>query len=224
MSKTAQLIHDVEEEKKSKKKGFATLLVSGVLAASLCMGGVMAYLTATDSATNNFTVAEKLAIEVVEPNWDPTDADNNGVPDAAEDVLPGQTVSKDPQIKNLTSVESYAIMQVDVPTKTVQLEGEDAAAQHELFTYTVNAGWTEQGTGTYNAETGMTTHTYFYDTTLAGNATSTAVFDDVTLVNLADGQMAGALAQSIDVTGYAIQALGFNDCGAAWTAYQAQNA
>lgn len=32
MSKTAQLIHDVEMEKKSKKKGFATLLVSGALA------------------------------------------------------------------------------------------------------------------------------------------------------------------------------------------------
>lgn len=44
MSKTAQLIHDVEAEKKSKKKGFVTLLVSGALAATLCMGGVFAWV------------------------------------------------------------------------------------------------------------------------------------------------------------------------------------
>lgn len=127
MSRTAQLIHDVEMEKKSKKKGFATLL------------------------------------------------DTEAVP-------------------------------------------------HELLSYTVNDGWTEQGTGTYDAETGMTKHTYLYDTAVAGQATTASVFDNVTAANYANGQIGANALQNLQVDGYSIQALGFDTAAAAWAAYGAQNA
>lgn len=223
MSKTAQLIHDVEEEKKSKKKGFVTLLVSGVLAATLCMGGVFAYLTATDSVTNNFGFTDSHSIEVLEPNWDTTDADDNGIPDAADNVLPGQTISKDPQVKNLKDFDAYMFVEVSVPTLSMQLEGDDAPVPHELLSYSVNAGWTEQGTGTYDADTGMTKHTYLYDTAVAGQATTASVFDEVTTANYANGQIGANALQSLTVDGHSIQALGFDTAAAAWAAYGAQS-
>lgn len=223
MSKTAQLIHDVEMEKKSKKKGFVTLLVSGVLAATLCMGGVFAYLTATDSVTNNFGFTDSHSIEVLEPNWDTTDADDNGIPDAADNVLPGQTISKDPQVKNLKDFDAYMFIEVSVPTLSMQLEGDDAPVPHELLSYSVNAGWTEQGTGTYDADTGMTKHTYLYDTAVAGQATTASVFDEVTTANYANGQIGANALQSLTVDGHSIQALGFDTAAAAWAAYGAQS-
>lgn len=239
MSKTAQLIHDVEEEKKSKKKGFATLLVSGVLAATLCMGGVFAYLTATDSVTNNFGLTDSYNIDVIEPNWDTTDADGNGIPDAADNVLPTQTISKDPQVKNLDDVDAYVFLTVDVPTKSVQLEGESAPALHELLSYETNDGWTEVvwvvddaeegtghweagSTGVYNAESGMTTHTYVYDTALSAQATSGSLFDDVTIANYINGQIGENVLQALTVNGHSIQALGFDSALSAWSAYAAQ--
>lgn len=223
MSKTAQLIHDVEAEKKSKKKGFVTLLVSGALAATLCMGGVFAYLTATDSVTNNFGFTDAHAIEVLEPSWDTTDADDNGIPDAADNVLPGQTISKDPQVKNLKDFDAYMFVEVSVPTLSMQLDGDDAPVPHELLTYSVNDGWTEQGTGTYDAETGMTKHTYLYDTAVAGQATTASVFDEVTTANYANGQIGANALQSLTVDGHSIQALGFDTAAAAWAAYGAQS-
>lgn len=223
MSKTAQLIHDVEMEKKSKKKGFVTLLVSGVLAATLCMGGVFAYLTATDSVTNNFGFTDSHSIEVLEPNWDTTDADDNGIPDAADNVLPGQTIAKDPQVKNLKDFDAYMFVEVSVPTLSMQLEGDDAPVPHELLSYSVNAGWTEQGTGTYDADAGMTKHTYLYDTAVAGKATTASVFDEVTTANYANGQIGANALQSLTVDGHSIQALGFDTAAAAWAAYGAQS-
>lgn len=223
MSKTAQLIHDVEEEKKSKKKGFATLLVSGVLATTLCMGGVFAYLTATDSVTNKFGFTDSHAIEVIEPNWDTTDADDNGIPDAADNVLPGQTIAKDPQVKNLKNFDAYMFVEISVPTLTMQLAGDETAVPHELLSYTVNDGWTEQGEAVYDAESGMTKHTYLYDTAVAGQATTTAVFDNVTTANYANGQIGANALQSLTVDGHSIQALGFDTAAAAWAAYGAQS-
>lgn len=224
MSKTAQLIHDVEMEKKSKKKGFATLLVSGALAVTLCVGGVFAYLTATDSVTNKFGFTDSHSIDVIEPNWDTTDADGNGIPDAADNVLPGQTIAKDPQVKNLKDFDAYMFVEVSVPTLSMQLDGDAEAVPHELLSYTVNDGWTEQGTGTYDAETGMTKHTYLYDTAVAGQATTVSVFDNVTTANYANGQIGANALQNLQVDGYSIQALGFDTAAAAWAAYGAQNA
>lgn len=215
---------DSDEQREGKRKGLGAILVTSALAATLCAGGVVAYLTATDSKTNDLTIAEKLAITVVEPNWDLTDEDENGIPDAAEGILPGQTVAKDPSIRNETNIDSYAIMQVQIPTKEVKLGDEENASLRELFIYDINDGWSEHGPSTYDSTSAMTTHTYFYDSVLAGNATTIPLFNEVTLADLVNDQLLGDTEKSIEIIGHAIQALGFDDCAAAWSAYQAQNA
>lgn len=175
--------------------------VSVALVGTLALAGIGAYFTGTDTVENKFDISAGLTdkITVVEENWDTTDADDNGIPDAAEHVVPLQTLAKDPVVKNETDVEAWLFCQIKVPTANVSVVGEDgtpeAAASHELFTYTVNEGWTEHGTPV--VADGYTTHTYLYNTKVAANSqTAKAVFDDVTLINLVEAQGAPAPIRS----------------------------
>lgn len=192
------------------------------------LGAALISFTGTDTVENKFDISAGLTdkITVVEENWDTTDADTNGIPDAAEHVVPLQTLAKDPVVKNESDVEAWLFCQIKVPTANVSVVGEDgtpeAAASHELFTYTVNEGWTESGTPV--VADGYTTHTYLYNTKVAANSqTAKAVFDDVTLINLVEAQGVAGPDQ-IDVIGHGIQAEGLDTAAAAWTAYTAQNA
>lgn len=213
------------EQKRSKAKALITAGVAGALMVGAM--GTFAYFTGTDTVENVFTVSEGLAdkIEVVEPAWDLTDDDGNGVPDAAENLVPLQTVAKDPAVKNGSDVPTWCFAQVKVPTANVSLVGEDGtpveAASHELFTYTVNEGWTESGDPV--VADGYTTHTFLYGSQVAPGASTPAVFDDVTLVNLVEAQGTSG-PDKITVDGHAIQAEGFADAATAWAAYSAQNA
>lgn len=203
-------------------------VVSVALVGTLALAGIGAYFTGTDTVENKFDISAGLTdkITVFEENWDTTDADDNGIPDAAEHVVPLQTLAKDPVVKNESDVEAWLFCQIKVPTANVSVVGEDgtpeAAASHELFTYTVNEGWTESGTPV--VADGYTTHTYLYNTKVAANSqTAKAVFDDVTLINLVEAQGVAGPDQ-IDVIGHGIQAEGLDTAAAAWTAYTAQNA
>lgn len=196
-------------------------------ACALALGGVMAYLTATDTETDRFELADSAAyaagIAVSSDSWDATDSDGDGVPDAAEGFLPTQTISLDPRVVNASSIDSYAVAVVSVPTERVQLHGSSAPALTELFSYKVNAGWAEQGSGSYDAATGTTAHTYLCSSKLAAGASSAPVFSSVTLANLAPGQVAaGELAKDIVVTGHTIQALGFSSADEAYAALAGQ--
>lgn len=200
----------------AKHRNLKKATCTTALASLLAVGGVMAYLTSTDAAENDFSLAEKIEISVVEPNW--VEADAQG-------MLPTMTVSKDPAVKNISDVEGWIAMQVEVPTMNVKLVGDTAAANHELVTYSVNEGWTETGTASFDATTGMTTHTYLYKDALAAGNTTKSLFDNITLINLVEGQISGDdLNQSLNVRGYAIQSHGFSDVDSAWAAYLGQNA
>lgn len=208
------------ENKGTMKKAAVALCVAAVLA----MGGVMSYLTATDTAVNKFEASNAAAdfatkISVEEPNWDLTDDNGNGIPDAAEGFLPNQSIAKDPQVKNASDIDCYAVIKVAVPTENVKVGDAATAAQTELFKYTVNSGWVEQGTGVYDADAKTTTHTYLYNAKVAAGATTPTLFDTVSLVDLAAGQLAADnLAKDLVVTADAIQALGFASAAEAFAA------
>lgn len=59
--------------------------VSVALVGTLALAGIGAYFTGTDTVENKFDISAGLTdkITVVEENWDTTDADDNGIPDAA---------------------------------------------------------------------------------------------------------------------------------------------
>lgn len=204
-----------------KKK---TYLAAVILLLLFVVGGAIAYFTDTDNATNKFTIGN-VDIDLVETLWDALpDTNDNDIPDDAEDMMPGQSVTKDPVIRNLsTKNPAYVFAKVEVPCTTV----EAPATPEELFTYTTNAGWTEL---TVSSELpvactsgGTATHVYYYGSngTLtqlakAANAstptpTSAPVFSSVTLRSTLTGNEGLTGEKQIVITGYGIQTEGLTN-------------
>ena len=143
-----------------KKK---TILAALVLLLVVAVGGAIAYFTDTDTKTNTFTIGN-VDISLTEDGWDAlADANNNDIPDVAEDMMPGESVTKDPTINNLsTKNPAYVFAKVEVPCTTIVAP---ATTSEELFTYTTNAGWTELSSAAVACTSGGTaTHVYYYGT------------------------------------------------------------
>ena len=210
----------------NKKK---TIIAAVVLLLVFVVGGAIAYFTDTETATNTFTIGS-VDIDLVESTWEDLDTatvdkNDNDIPDAAEEMMPGETVDKDPVIKNLsTKNPAYVFIKVEVPCSAAVAATQTQAAMPttELFTYTVNTGWTELSTAAVACtDGGNATHVYYYGTggTLSELAKATnsstptatpALFDSVTLLNtLKSEQIPNPnAAKNIVVTGYGIQTEG----------------
>ena len=198
-----------------KKK---TVLAAVILLLMFVVGGAIAYFTDTDTKTNTFTIGS-VDITLTETGWDAlTDTDSDGIPDAAEDMMPGESVTKDPLVNNIsTKNPAYVFAKVEVPCTTV----ESPATPEEIFTYTVNAGWTELSTAAVACTSGGTaTHVYYYGsngtlTALAEAAdastptsTTNPVFSSITLRSTLTGNEGLSGNKNVVVTGYGIQTEG----------------
>ena len=201
-------------------------------AALVSTGAALAYLTDTDSAVNTFSIVGALDIDLTEPQWDSLDdGDNDGIPDAAEELSPLQSVVKDPRVTNTAGTEAWTFLKVQVPTydvKTVSTDGKSLSEStlQEIFTYKVASTWAEIGQATYSAESHMTTHVYAYKSALPVNSTSDPLFTSVTLINLADDQLeslatSNTISLSIPIDAYGIQTQGFATYEDAWPALNA---
>ena len=199
-----------------KKK---TILAAAVLLLMLAVGGAIAYFTDTETKTNTFTIGN-VDITLTEDGWDAlADANDNDIPDAAEDMMPGESVTKDPLINNVsTKNPAYVFAKVEVPCTTIVAP---ATTSEELFTYTTNAGWTELSTAAVACTSGGTaTHVYYYGTggtltTLAKatsettpTSTSNPLFSSITLLGTLKGNEGLSGEKQVVVTGYGIQTEG----------------
>ena len=120
---------------KIRKTG--TFALAGLLGATLLTGGAFAYFTDADSAVNTFTVGS-VKIDLQEPGFNEDEGIN---------ITPGKTVEKDPQILNTGNNDAFVYMQIGIPTANVVTADESgakkAAASAELFSFTLNNGWTQ---------------------------------------------------------------------------------
>lgn len=200
----------------NKKK---TVLAAAILLFMFVIGGAIAYFTDTDQKTNTFTIGS-VDITLTEDGWDALpDTNDNDIPDAAEDMMPGESVTKDPLINNVsTKNDAYVFAKVEVPCTTIV---EPATTSEELFTYTTNAGWTELSTAAVACTSGGTaTHVYYYGTngtltTLAKAANSTTptstsnpLFSTISLRSTLTGNEGLTGEKQVVVTGYGIQTEG----------------
>lgn len=201
---------------KKTKSILAALSIATVVGVS----GILAYLTDKDDATNNFSIGQ-VKIDLQEDSWDnATDTDDNGIPDFAENIVPNQTINKDPKVKNIGLNDAYVYLKVKVPVATVVTANADGtlknggtATKTPLFTYTVatNSKWkpiASQTDETDSENTGYYTYVYYYNETVAPNATTETLFNTVTYANIAsnDPDAAGTITEAqIDVEAYAIQ-------------------
>ena len=110
---------------KNTKKAIA-LLLAFVLTVSLSVATTVAYLTSTASAQNTFTVGD-VKISLLESavkvgknnNGFYSYVDNDGETRTStgnkyENLVPGSTVCKDPEIKNIGTVDAYLAAKVTV--------------------------------------------------------------------------------------------------------------
>lgn len=196
----------------NKKK---TITAAVVLMLVLLVGGLVAYFTDTDTKTNTFTIGN-VDIEVLEDAWN-----QPGGSDKAENMMPGDSVNKDPKIHNKSTTNpAYVFMKVESPCTT-------GATPLELFDYTndpqVNSGWELMTNGTCTS--GKITRIYSYSasgtmTALAANGNTPTLFDTLTL----NKNVTGDIPSNTDVkiTGYAVQTTGLEGNptapNAVWTA------
>lgn len=169
-----------------KKKSKKILAIIVAAFAIIITGGVIAYLTDTDTATNTFTVGA-VSIDLTEDNWNATNAQN---------VVPGQVIAKDPKIANTGSNSAYVYLKVEEPVVNLS-----AGGTGPLFTYTANTtNWTQLSTSTSGS---TKTTVYYYKTALASGSTTQALFNNVTVAGFDQGTVTGS--KNIVVTAYAIQ-------------------
>ena len=212
-----------------KKK---TIIAAVILLLLFIIGGAIAYFTDTDDATNTFTIGN-VEIEVVETAWDAlTDTDDDGIPDDAEDMMPGETVTKDPKIHNLSNTNSaYVFMKVVSPCTVPGNDEENPKPVREMVTYTAKSGWYLM-TPSNSCTNGTLTRIYAYGSSTAmteltkNDASATTdetptLFDSITLNPLLDGSEEDLTGnKNVVITGYGIQKEGLTSNAPAdvWTA------
>lgn len=176
------------------KKLVQGLFVAAVIGATT-IGGTMAYLTDSENVVNEFTVGN-VDIDVEENAW----IEENG-----KNIEPMKVIPKDPKIINVGKNAAYAFLEVSIPVKNVITANEAGemlpAADLELFTFEATEKWTlikkEQVEG-------YQVYTYAYNEVLAPQTTSTALFNEVTFINVVSGALDNENL-NIPVKGYAIQ-------------------
>ncbi len=188
------------------------MLACGALICAVSIGAATAYLTATASATNPFSLDTDLKIELTEPSFSP---------EAAKGMKPMQTTAKDPTVTNKGSVDAYVAVDVSVPVFSGDALVDGMVAPQtdtDLFTYAVDPAWKQVGEA--KLADGQRTYRYLYDAKLASGASTPRVFDAVTLANLTED--VGISEAAINVVAHAIQSEGFASAAEACSAYDTQ--
>ncbi len=206
---------------KKKKILFAAV----VLLLVFVVGGAIAYFTDTEQKTNTFTIGS-VDITLTEDGWDALpDTNDNDIPDDAEDMMPGESVTKDPTINNVsTKNPAYVFVKVEVPCTTIVAP---ATTSEEIFTYNINAGWTELTVANEVpvacTSGGTATHVYYYGsngtlTTLAKassastpTSTTNPLFSTITLRSTLKGNEGLDTQKQVVITGYGIQTEGLTN-------------
>lgn len=147
----------------AKKKRNA--VISVMLICALLITGIFAFLTATDSKTNRFTVG-KIDIVLHEDNWDEwyenhPDADPEvDVPDFAENILPGAEIEKAPYVENTGNNDAYVFLTVETPAREISNFSADESGTVEISgdildidvkAYAIQTGYITDGVETPDA-------------------------------------------------------------------------
>lgn len=175
---------------RKSKKMIAGIL--GALTLVMVTGSAMAYFTDSEQAKNHITIG-KVDISLTEPNWDK-------VPDKEkENIVPGKELVKDPTITNTGINDAFVFMKVTVPAAELVTANEDGTknekALKQLYSWEINKGWIQLGDAKAVTENGKTTafeYIYAYGSNascsaLAKNASTSALFDKITFLNVIEG-------------------------------------
>lgn len=223
----------MSEEKKTKINAKKIGMIA-VCAAILCglgagamktyqIANTSAYLTDREVSTNVYTVG-RVDIIGKEPNWDPTDTNNNGVPDKSEHQVPNQELPKDPQIQNVDEHNGAVVfVKVTVPVENVtkvnddgtkdtkkkqeifyMKQNSDAASTHENHFHSnwIELASEEIGKGMNGP---VRTYVFGYNKVLEPGKTTDPLFQKTQLKNILEGELDSATKRTITINYLAIQ-------------------
>ena len=201
-------------QKKNLQKKKA-VIVSILILLVLVIGGMLAYFTDTDTATNIFTIGDDIEISISETGWTNTQNTNMWTKSEAEGLHPGATVSKAPVVNNDSDTTSaYVFAEIVVPC--YDSDG-DGTVETPLFSLNnVGNGWELIDTSSVDTTNKTITYVYAYAeevsselamTELIHNTSTPAVFSSVTVdSNLtAEGAETASDTPNIVVNAYGIQ-------------------
>lgn len=189
-----------------KKKCLKRNIILAVcLATVMTIGGIAAYFTDTDSATNVFTVG-KVEVQLTEPQYD-------AHPDDHKNLTPGKLLDKDPQITNTGINDAYVFLDVTIPkanAATAESDGSrNPALVQELFSYEISDGWTQI---VKEDRADGCRYVYVYGdskkcTPLAAGQTTPSLFKDgkIRFINVIEGQGFEEEMLELPVDAYGIQ-------------------
>ena len=191
---------------KTKKKILMALAIvcCAILLVVGSVAGTVAYLTATDTVTNTFTVGN-VAITMDETKVDAYGVAVDGAGRVKENtykLIPGHSYTKDPVIHvQAGSEKSYLFVKITDEIAAIQ----DTKTIAEQLTAN---GWTLlDGDVWYHAAV---------DASASANDIDVKVFESIKIKN--DAAVATYANKTIKVIAYAVQADGFTTAEAAWTA------
>lgn len=206
---------------------------TAIIAASLCaimgIAGTMAYFTDKDSAENQIQIGE-VSVDLTEPLWDAaTDTDKDGIPDYAENVVPTQSIQKDPMVTNTGDSSAYVFIKVSTPKTMLYFASDDGTLPngrnemlYEVFTYAADTtNWVLVSTNKSDAN--VNSYTYGYKKALAPGESTTKLFSSVNFRNAVEGLGLENTIQNINIEAYGIQSQGIVDVQNAYTFYMNQN-
>ena len=206
-------MHSSQSMLRITKKTMTGLILLAALSVMTSAAGINAYLTASDTATNTFTIGN-VSIELLEDHWDPSQAAG---------MRPGKELAKDPRVVNTGNNSCFVFLDIEIPKKEIYTynsgEGQDPAdpnahareplAVTELFSLPdANSGWTLADTD--DSAEDKTVYRYAYGspsqmTVLGSGASTPTLFDKVKYCYAVEGQGLDTDTITINVRAYAIQ-------------------
>lgn len=214
---------------KTAKKAMLMTLCAIILVVATVFG-TMAYLTSTDEVKNTFTVGN-VAIKLDEAKVNPDGSPVAGAARVKENsykLLPGHTYNKDPMVTLLAGSETSYVKMTVTFSKANELDtifaANGGADLTSIFKGYDAANWIAKG-NTKDADGNTRTYEFWYKEAVGAPETDVALdalFDSITVPSSINKEQLKTIeGMTITVNAYAIQADGFANAAAAWTAFSA---
>ncbi len=176
----------------------AAVLFLGISVFAVTAGTTSAYLTSYPELLKNIVSAGFLGIELKEPGWSEQEAKN---------LLPRETVTKNPTPENTGNTPAWMFVKVAVPLRKIILVDEETrrkikAKETELFSFQVLPEW-EQISRVQ--KTDRVEYVFGYPHIVGPGEKTKPLFEQVTAVNYLEGELDGEEMLEIPVEAAAIQ-------------------
>lgn len=213
-----------------KKSKVLITTVCAVLLVTVSVLGTLAYLTSQDEVVNTFTVGKvNITLDEAAVNADGTEiAGADRVKENNYHLIPGQTYIKDPTLTvKAKSEDSYVrmLLTLNCADEFDAIYAPDKADLTTIFNGYDATNWVYE-TVTRDTAKNTITYEFRYKEIVAKSATDTkldALFDSINVPSAFDSKDMKSIANlKITVVGHAIQATGFADADAAWSAFNEQ--